>query len=297
MEYILHYDIASIFIIITVMIFFFVKKNVNTRLTALFSALIICTLAASILDILDCYTSAGIHTLPVYLVHFVKEAYLITFDSTAVIYYIYIFYSAKGISNVTFTDKLLILIPICLNHMLILTNPLTKAIFYFDGTGGYHYGPLMVFLYGVALYYILSALFVMFRYKRNITVTQRASVYFFTASSILAVIIQMMHTQLLVSLFAVSISVLLIYLSLENPDNYEDKALGTYNRDAFLHIISERIGRKRNFKILGIQIHGFKYINDIIGVTNGNHLLKDVADFFMSIAFRNKVGSITNFVG
>ena len=282
MNYILHYDIASIFIIITIMIYFFVKKNVNTRLTHLFSVFIICTLVAAFLDMLDCYTTNHITTLPAALVFLVKEAYLITFDSTAAIYFAYIVYSAKGTSKIRLRDRLFILIPIIFNHALILTNPLTKKVFYFDLNGVYHFGPFMVILYLIEFYYVIGALLLMIYYRRNLTATQKASVYFFTCSSALAVLIQMLYPTVLLSLFAVSISALLIYLSLENPDNYEDKSLGTYNREAFLQIVAERISREHDCKVLGIQLHGFKYINDIIGVTNGNYLLKDVSDFLMS---------------
>ena len=119
------------------------------------------------------------------------------------------------------------------------------------------HGPLIYLLYLVALYYVGVSLT---RTKLNssiLTRNQRRSVYFYTLSSLFAILFQMFYPQFLILEFVVSISVLLIYLSLENPTDYIDKQLEIYNRYAF-NTIASIYFEKYNSRKIGL------YINSVI---------------------------------
>ncbi len=282
MEYIIHYDVAAAIITLTIMLHFFIKKNVNTILTRYYSLLIVTSFIASIFDIIDSYTSSNVDVVPMVIVYLVKDIYLISFNSTAAIYFTYILCVVSDKNAITRWKKVLAFFPFALEVISVLLCPLTGGVFYFDNAGNYYYGPQMYVLYAIALLYVMASLFLAIKDNKKLTITQKGSVYFFTGSSLAAVLIQLMNSNLLVATFAISISVLLIYLSIENPVTFEDRMLGTYNRDAFVKNITDKIDADKKFQIIGVQIDGMKYINKAVGVENGNFLLKEIAEYFMS---------------
>ena len=73
-------------------------------------------------------------------------------------------------------------------------------------------------------------------HRNLLTRRQEASIYFFTVAMIVAIIVQAIDRSILLVQFAIAISILLIYLSLENPDDYSDKQLGIYNKLAFKEV-------------------------------------------------------------
>ena len=70
-------------------------------------------------------------------------------------------------------------------------------------------------------------------HRNMLTRRQEASIYFFTIAMIISIIVQAIDRSILLVQFALAIAILLIYLSLENPDDYADKQLGIYNKMAF----------------------------------------------------------------
>ena len=105
----------------------------------------------------------------------------------------------------------------------------------------------------------------------------------------LLIIVQMAAPNLLLTQFAVSIAVLLIYFSLENPLNYEEKELGTYNKTAFEKVALELIYSETPFQVLGMEIEGMRYITDALGVENANRLLKQFSALLVGIVEKEKV--------
>jgi EAL domain-containing protein (putative c-di-GMP-specific phosphodiesterase class I)/GGDEF domain-containing protein len=96
--------------------------------------------------------------------------------------------------------------------------------------------------------------------------------------------------------FAISLCTLLIYLSLENPADYSDKALGLYNTSAFEAIVFPFFSRKKHFEVIGIRVDGLKYLGDAAGMQNVNYTLRQIAEFLTHIAgHKKKVFFITGY--
>lgn len=293
MKYIIHYDVAALVVTFAAMIHFFCKKTINTRQTGVFTLLIWLALLSNVLDIVTIFTIEHPSGIPVWLNYILNEAYLITFNGTSAAYFVYIIIATKDRNQLTLWDRIWMIAPISIDVLLILTTPLTKGVFYFDAMKTYLHGGLFFVLYVNAMLYVGFSLIHTIRYRKRLTRGQRMTVYFYTVSSLAAVVVQMQFEKLMIVQFAVAISVLLIYLSLENPEDYSDKYLGTYNNMAFYEVVSSYIEHDKKFEILGIQVDGLKYINETLGVSSGNHLIKDVAEFLLETAGNKRVFHIS----
>lgn len=284
MNYIIHYDVAALLITVTVIIHYYSKKTIKIGLTKIFIALMAMAVCSNVLDLVTVYTIEHPRELPLWLNYLINMTYLITFNCTPVIYFAYVLEAAKKDWRKNRLDLVRLYVPFILDVVLIITTGFTGAIFYFENRRYYTHGPLMFWLYVSAFYYLISALVQTVKYRSGLTRSQRIVVLYYTIGSIITTVLQMLVSGLLIVQFAVATAVLLIYLSLENWQDFTDRQLGLFNRRAFTEALSSYLKSGKDFEILGIQVGGFAYIRSVLGMANINELLKLVADFLESIA-------------
>ncbi len=284
MRYVIHYDVAALVLIIIILMNFLLNKTITTRQTRAFSLLVWLSMISNAFDIITIFTIENPGMVPNALNYLLNEIYLITFNAITMVYYLYIVLATKEKRALTLGDKLRMTIPLFIDVCLILSTPWTKYIFYFDDQGNYMHGYLFIVLYVNAVLYLIFSMVHVALYKDKLSKGQKETVYFYSSSCIAAVLVQMMNPKLMLVHFVISVSIMLIYLSLENPEDYKDKRLGTYNRHALLEILLSQIGGGRSFDVLGIQIEGMKYINETMGAANGILLLKQISEFFSRLS-------------
>lgn len=287
MNYIIHYDVAALLITVTVIIHYYSKKTINIGLTKIFIALMAMAVCSNVLDLVTVYTIEHPRVIPLWLNYLANMVYLITFNCTPAIYFAYVLETTKKDLSKSRLDLVRLYVPITLDILLILTTGFTGAIFYFENRRYYTHGPLMPLLYVSAFYYLISALIHTVQYRSGLSRSQRVVVLYYTIGSIITTVLQMMVSGLLIVQFAVATAVLLIYLSLENWQDFTDKQLGLFNRRAFSETISTYLKSGKDFEAMGIQVGGIGYIRNVLGLTNINGLLKAVAGFLGSIAGRH----------
>lgn len=289
MNYIIHYDIAAIIVTIVIGIHFYMKKNISTIQNRIFKLLLGVELVASLLDLITVYTIK--HPLSVgQAVHYgLNMLYLAMFNLTPVVYFTYILKVIKKTASTSRKEKVLIIAPISICELLIITTPFHGLVFHVGENGEYIHGVLFWFLYAVSLYYVsLSQLYTL-RFRKFFSTGQIVSVSCYTVFCFLLILVQAVAPHLLLTQFAVSIAVLLIYFSLENPLNYEEKDLGTYNKTAFEKVALELIYSETPFQVLGMEIEGMRYITDALGVENANRLLVQFSELLLGIVDKEKV--------
>lgn len=99
---------------------------------------------------------------------------------------------------------------------VILTNPFTEMLFYFDGTG-YRHGPWYLLLYVSALLHIAGAAVFVAVHRASVsrrTLTELLAVFALAALGIAA---QAVNPSVLTTGFGLSLSILAMYLTINNP--------------------------------------------------------------------------------
>lgn len=288
MSYIIHYDIAALIIAIIVLLFFYFRKTIETRQNRIFATFIFLAIISNISDLISIFIITYSGIVPRWIEYLVNETYLASFNGTAVAYFVYTIYLTKN-KNMSILDAIRAYVPYAIVCVLIFTSDFTKLVFYFDESGEYTHGPLIVCLYASAFYYIVSSLLQSVIYHKILSKSQFWTVVFFTATTMGAISLQMYIDGLLIVQFMISVSLLLIYLTLENPENYWDKMLESYNNLAFMEVFKANVNREKKFTVLGIQVDGLKFINENLGVSAGNQLMKEIATYLKTYVGRKNV--------
>ena len=288
MIYTTQFDISALMITLVILFYFIYKNTIKSQQNTLFLWLIICALVSNISDLISIYSISNPGRFPRWFEYFINEFYLVSFCGTAVVYLAYIICLTSS-KTLSLFDKIRIYLPYAVLFISIYSTGQTGFIFYFDKEGRYCHGKGFILMYICAFYYMISALVYSIAGLKKIGKAKFNTIIFFTNAILLSIAMQMFFKGLLISQFMTSVSVLILYLSLENPENYMDRILHIYNNKAFIEVFKVYTRKRKKFVLLGIEIGGIKYINENLGVLEGNRVMRETASFFKSVAGRKNV--------
>ena len=290
MRWIYQYDVAALFISLVILFNLFVSQRIKTRVSKAFKILAIDLFLATVFDIITIYTISYYEQCPIWLNYVLNIIALLTYNSLPVFYIISIMYgSMSEDQDFTIAQKLFLAIPVCAAGFLIATTPVTKAIIYFTADGQYKIGSTFDILTGIGFVYLIMVIVWGIMKRKVLRTEQTITIIVYTVTTIAALIICNIWTKLLVTLFFASLSVLITYLSLDNPSEYTDPIMDVYNKKAFMFTTNDYFNSRKSFTVLGIQIEGISYLNETLGYNNFNKILVKIARKICGICGKNNV--------
>ncbi len=264
------FGLASLFVLAVLLIYNILRKELPLRKNITFNALLIVIATADILDIFSTYAERHPGLIPplynncaVLLYHAVVVAIPMTFCNMVII-------TAGRPEKTAAKKKKFSFLIFSVLELLVLTNPLTNAVYTYDPENGYHIGPLFfsVFLAGTAI--LLYSCSYISRYNKGISFIQRVSYYIFAAITLFTCFVQsVMYPGIPVICFGFTISVLIIYIAAHNSDALSDQRTGLFSRDGLNALQTELYLEKKKSSLLC-----FTFVNyDVIKYTYGDEIM------------------------
>ena len=288
MGYNIHYDVAALMVLLVIIVQYYSNRRINLGVRKVFVVTLMVAACSNALDLVTVYTITNPQSVPLVVNYLLNMAYLISFNCIPMLYYVYVREAIKPSERWNKWEYVLAVGPFAVDVLLVLTTVFTHGIFWFADGLTYTHGSWMAFLYISAFYYMVSALGQTVIHKDRLTHSQRIVVIFYSVGTIISIVFQLMVDGLLIVQFAISLALLMVYLSLENPEDFTDAQIGTFNRLAFAETINSYLRSEKDFEIMGVQIGGIGYLRSVIGLTNINGLMKMIADFLESISGRRR---------
>lgn len=294
MNYKYQYDIAALFISGIILLNFLFKKRVSTKISTAFAILAGDLVFTTIMDLVTIFTISYYDRVPVGLNYILNVIALISYNLLPLFFY-YSVYSATTEDNAILLskDKFPVLIPIAISLILILTSPLTDFIIYFEESGVYRAGKYFDILSIVGFVYLIMVIIRAVRKRKRLNRLQLASIILYTVTNLMAIVIQSIFTDVIITLFFASLTILLVYLTLDNPADYLDQVMDIYNKKAFIVTMDKYFARKKQFKIICVQLEGISYLNDTIGYENFNNMLCIIRDELSNVCGRKNLFRIS----
>ena len=275
MDYILHFDYAAILLGLIIIIHFYHKKGIRTNQTYVFMVCLWTGLVTAVMDVITVW--ADRQRGSVLLVYVLNVLYLSAFNLLPSLYHLYLRMATKPAKDWTVIDKILLFGPMVCSQLLIWTTPLTKLVFYYNLEEGYQHGPGFMLLYVFTGVYMLGTVTITLYHRKELSPWQCVSVLFYVATTLVGVAVQIFVPHILTLQFVASLSLLLLYMSLENVENDEDKWLGVYNRRGFDKKISIMVNIDDPFHVLVIAISNYQPLREVMGVEFGQNLLRHMS--------------------
>jgi EAL domain-containing protein (putative c-di-GMP-specific phosphodiesterase class I) len=259
MLYIYQYDVAALAICMIIMIMYATRRGYPTKSGAMFFTIVVVTFISSFTDFISAFTVSCARDIPVWINYLVNMLYLLSYNTIGALFYAYALMVVKGDAATGFENRLWKVI-IALEALLILTNPVTHFIFYFDENYNYRHGYLFFVLYVGAFVMLVSAVRFIAQNHRKINRNQLIACAAYACAMTAAVLLQAVFQTALIGNFVCSALYMVLYISLENPADYMYKNTYCYNVRAFNLDITRRIDKNSKFSVVAVAFENIRFI-------------------------------------
>lgn len=157
---------------------------------------------------------------------------------------------------------------------IVLTNPFTEKLFYFDVSAGYVEGPWYRLMYYSALFHLAVILILVIFWRKEFGPQKTKVILDILILCGCGVVIQLLHYPLLMTGFGMSLGILALFLTINNPNANRDSLTGVYNHLYLTRRSDELIAAGKSFHIITIYLYQLKHINKVAGVEGGDYILQ-----------------------
>ncbi len=278
------FEIASIVLQAVFIVFFLVKKHLPTRQNRLY---IICSLLSfSIvsLDVITAFTNSYATQFSSGLLLFLNTAYFTVVPMLSLMFFVYILALAGEFSFVKTPTFIMFCAPAFLSLMLAISSGFTGFLFYFDNNMVYHQGPCYVIEFASNAIYLILALVFVIIYRRKISALERNCILGFCCMTMIGVVLQASYFRwVLLTNAMTALALVILYLSLQNPDIYIDKETGIFNIYAFSTLTEELVSAGKSFSVIYFAINDMKNMEALYGVENMNVVVAEITEYLKKV--------------
>ncbi len=274
------FGLASLFVLSVMLVYNIIRRDLPLRKNLAFNCLVISIAVADILDIMSSFAIEKQAHLPYWFIY-----------TTIILFYAVLASIPFTISYlaVCLTDRMkqhsrkmvclsfLILVPM---EALILTSyftnfccEYTKERGYYTTTAGYVINVISAMMLVVSCLYL-------HRHRSETQSLSRRSLYAFTIITFLFAFAQILFfpfVPLICSGF--TLSCLIMFIAVQNPDSYRDQRIGLFSRDGFNILQREHFKERVKNSILCIAFSNYSVFRNSYGDDIIQPFLKDIGEY------------------
>lgn len=288
----IYLDLSAIIIMVMLIIALVFRKQTSGRSNMLFLALCICVLICGITDMISYYYYAvsqpGADTIILRQID--NYVYFSVRNFTAPLYILYVC-SQTGIwHKIRIGTPLQVIwaVPFFIDAVLILSNPWSGFVFYFDSQFIYHRGPYITVLYAIAFFYMFLCISILFRYYSLLEKNKSLILFLFLPVNAIAVILQYFFPLLCVEIISTAMFLLIVVITIQRPEEMVDAVTSTMSNTAFMVDIRQAFRSGRPMHVLLIHLKNHTALRNNLGLFTYQILLRRLADKI------GKIGKVMN---
>ncbi len=279
------FDICALLLTAVVTVNYFFSKKIKSRTSALYRTMLILTLCATVFDFLYLVTKYMVDT-PSWLFNTFKILFFIAYSLTGIVFLVYsdaFVYENTTIPKIRYVEAN----GLC---VMALTGVIISAVCLYGGfervgsaRSEYLYKHI---IFAAQLLSIAMAMMITIVYRHRLKLRHRLNVYLFLALNILAAVLQLILSWH-VSCFGMAIADLMLYITLQRPEEEIDSVSGLFNAHTFGFRVRERLKIGKPFYVCVAEISNMSIVNTTFGIHGGNEVIKEAAKRLRAIVPKN----------
>ena len=247
--------IPSLLVLAILLIYYFARPRIPNRINKAFLIVILTDIVTIVADYLASKADDHYQALPLPLVSALNMLYFAAFIARTLAFFRLAIVLLK-LDHPGFSGKKgLAYLVFLISEGIVLSSPLTGAVYSVD-SAGYHRGPLYPVLPVCSFIYLAWGIFLLIHYRRRIRRGKLLSALGYHLILTAGNIVRILFPQYLVMNVFCLLAILVIYLSIQNPDLYITDRGPAFNTRAFTEWLEDPLHRK-NRRILGFVIRNY----------------------------------------
>jgi diguanylate cyclase (GGDEF)-like protein len=177
-----------------------------------------------------------------------------------------------------------------INISIVVLTQFFGWYYYIDFQNIYHRGPMFHLAFFITVIILLSAFVKIVRNRKVLAKNHYISLVFFAIPPFIGAFLQIFIYGVSIVLNSVVLSILIVFLNIQNHSMYTDYLTGVYNRKKLDAYLDEKINlstQTKTFSAIMIDLNDFKYINDNFGHDMGDVVLQISAKILNSCVRTN----------
>ena len=285
MHYSTEYEICALFFLIIITIRFFEIRRFPNLQNKIFGAIMFLAIADLSADIISSYTIEYANFFPAWVNYFINTLFYSLQLILSFVMLIYVVATA-GIMNRYKKSLVYFSIPLVFFMLLLVLNPISGLLFYVDEINGiliYKRGMLFNTLYISPVLYLFTSILFTFKHKKQMQKKQSDAILCFILIIMAATFMQYMYPKYLITGVAITLAILMMFFTMQNPEDMLDLISGMFNYSAMMEFLRAQISENRDLFLVAVDIGGIRRINSAFGVEMGNQLLAKIGVFFNNL--------------
>ncbi len=284
----LAYNICSIILMTAVLITYLSKKRLKSMQNRLYTTLLCMTLIVAATDISNVLGIMYPEGLPLWTGYLNNYLFYTLELFTILVFGLYV----MALTDRTFSEerlltKICLTVPVILPCVMLITNPFTGMVFYYDQAGRYQAGDyrhVIYLLFFIYLVYIAA-------YGAFLKDLLPAKLKVVLCMAVVAVCIpgwiRLIFPAQVSDVFGLAIAILILYVNIQNPEEHLDMTTGLFNPHAFRKSFLFNRRNYHNNHLIVIFIEDIPVLKQVMGVETANQILKEIADYLDQRFSRN----------
>lgn len=278
---ILYFDVAAFLILVIIMFSLVFRKMLSGRSNRFYAILLIQILLTTIADFWSesygVWIPATESNMPIRSV--LCYFYFFLRNLTTPVYQVYIC-SVTDTWHILKKRKslqLMLIVPYVIISLAFITNPFHHMTFYFDENLVYHRGILLYVPYVASLFYLVCGVVYLTKYRKIVTKDKFIALMLMYPLNVLAILIQLFFPRLLVEMFMTSLTMLLIALVIQRPEEIINPLLGIQNYIAYTTDLKKAFSIHKPVRIILAKLTNFQALSSLLEYDTCMLLLKGIA--------------------
>lgn len=282
MENIVHFDVAAVIMLLIMFVVSLTRKSYKGTTNRMFQLLIVTTLFSALFNAV----TAGLENYGCQndlLLYFTRTMYLVLHNFATPVYVMYIVSLTRTWHKFKkhLCASVLASIPYVAIFVAIVLTPVTGFLYTYEN-GIFTCGKAAIALYINAAFYLALGVGYIIKYgkllkKRNIVILLSS-----VPLMILAVVIKCFFPNSLVEIFANAVSLMIISMTIQNPDKNIDSITGLKRYSTYGEEIKMDYENEKHQKIILINLVNFESLQRLLGFEGINLFLGKVAEYLVA---------------
>lgn len=278
MDKLIHFDLCALVLLLVLLFSSLARKMTKGLSNRMFLAVLGTMLASTIFNIWA-VTLDNSHNASHILLYISHTGYLFTHNLTTPVYVMYII-SLSDTWHKMLKNKLQMAaftIPFAILTAALVVNLFTDSVFEISDHS-YTRGEFFFILYINAVYYMLFGIIYLIKCRKILSRAKIISISAMVPLMIAAILVQFVYPRLVVEMFAGSISLLLITMTTQKPEELIDVRTGLGNYNAYVENVKRSFANSKPFTVVMLNIGGFLSIQSMLSYDSTIALLRYVGE-------------------